>query len=278
MERIDTGSEVHSSSIREDFKTRTLYEMVTVWAEQPWDGVRYNRIAEELWDSIDGSELMEGPYGDSVTLLEMCIVDSTEALQAGQLKEEQAVDGLKKLLENDDFIVGAKIIEVYIETNPVCRISNIESLHRSGQGLPFPEWNRRKTLVVSLSLVSWLVLYVVLVGFGVWEPTQIITWAIITSIFGVFIYYTRGILHNFRFRRTFWIVGFGCFFSMPLAIAWVYLLRWLAAPFVSWLATPSTPLVLRLVLFGPVYMFPPLLGGGLIAEILGKRRDYMPYM
>lgn len=56
------------------------------------------------------------------------------------------------------------------------------------------------------------------------------------------------------------------------------LLSWLAAPFVSWLATPSIPLFLRLVIFGPVYMVPPLLGGGLIAEILGKRRDYMPYM
>jgi len=278
MDRVDTGSEVHSSSIREDRETRTLYEMVTVWAEQPWDGVRYNRIAEELWDSIDGSDLIEGPYGDSVTLLEMCIVDSTETLQAGQLTEEHAVDGLKKLLENDDFIVGARIIEVYIKTNPVCRISNQVRLHRSGQGLPFPEWNRGKTLLVSLSLVSWLALYVVLVGFGVWEPTQLITWTIITSIFGVFIYYTRGILHNFRFRRTFWIVGLGCFFSMPLTIAWVYLLSWLAAPFVSWLATPSIPLVLRLVIFGTVYMFPPLLGGGLIAEILGKRRDYMPYM
>jgi len=65
---------------------------------------------------------------------------------------------------------------------------------------------------------------------------------------------------------------------MPLILAWVYLLSWLAAPFVSWLATPSIPLVLRLVIFCTVYVAPPLLGGGLIAEILGKRRDYMPYM
>jgi hypothetical protein len=101
MERIDTGSEVNSSSIREDLKTRTLYEMVTAWAEQPWDGVRYKRIVGELWDSIDDLNLMEGPYGVSVTLLESCIVDSTEALRAGQLTEEQAVDGLKKLLENE---------------------------------------------------------------------------------------------------------------------------------------------------------------------------------
>jgi len=278
MDRIDTGLEIHSSSIHKDLKTRTLYEMVTAWAEQPWDGVQYNRISEELWDSIDASDLMEGPFGVSVTLLESYIVDFTEALQAGQLTGEQAVDGLKKLLENDDFVEGAKIIEVYVETNPVCRISNLTRLHESGQGLPFPEWNRRKTLLVSLSFVSWLVLYVVLVGFGVWESTEIVTWTIITGISGVFFYYVRRRLHNFRFRRMFWIVGFGCFFSMPLILVWLYLLSWLAAPFVSWLATPSIPLVLRLVIFGPVYIIPPLLGGGLIAEKVGKRRDYMPYM
>ena len=42
------------------------------------------------------------------------------------------------------------------------------------------------SLLVSLSLVSWLVLYVVLVGFGVWEPTQIITWTIITGVSALF--------------------------------------------------------------------------------------------
>ncbi len=278
MDRVDTGSEGHTSSIHENLNTRTLYEMVTAWAEQSWDGVQYNRTSEELWDSIDASNLMDGPYGDSVTLLESCIADSAEGIEAGLFQAKQAVSNLKKLLENDDFVEGAKIIEVYIKTNPVCRISNLTRLHMSGKGLPFPEWNRRKTLLVTLSFVSWLVLYVVLVGFGVWEPTEIITWTIFTSIFGVFIYYTRGILHNFRFRRTFWIVGFGCFFSMPLTLAWVYLLTRLAAPFVSWLATPSIHLVLRLVLFVAVYMIPPLLGGGLIAEKLGKQRDYMPYM
>jgi hypothetical protein len=278
MDRIDTKSEVHSSSIHEDLKTRTLYEMVTAWAEQLWDGVQYKRTSEELWDSIDASDLMDGPYGTTVTLLESCIVDSSEGIDAGLFQAEQAVSNLKKLLENDDFVEGARIIEVCVDTNPVCRISNLTRLHSSGQGLPFPEWNRRKTLLVSLSFVSWLVLYVVLVGFGVWESTEIITWTIITSISGVFFYYVRRRLHNFSFRRMFWIVGFGCFFSMPLILVWLYLLSWLAAPLVSLLATPSMPLVLRLVIFGPVYIVPPLLGGGLIAEKLGKRRDYMPYM
>ncbi|MDH4214623.1 MAG: hypothetical protein OEV85_11945, partial [Candidatus Thorarchaeota archaeon] len=63
MGRIGIGSEVHSTSAHEDVKTRTLYEIVKVWAEQPWDGVQYRRIAEELWNSIDVANLMEGPYG-----------------------------------------------------------------------------------------------------------------------------------------------------------------------------------------------------------------------
>ncbi|MHA1950471.1 MAG: hypothetical protein ACXAAO_14260 [Candidatus Thorarchaeota archaeon] len=141
-----------------------------------------------------------------------------------------------------------------------------------------PKWNRSKTILISLSLISALILYSVLVGLGIWEPIQLVSWTIITGIAGVFFYYARRRLDNFSFRRTFWVIGLGCFFSMPLILAWLYFLSWLAAPFVSWLATPSIPLVPRLLILGPVYMIPPLVGGGLIAEKLGKRRDYMPYM
>ena len=53
MDRIDTEPEVHSSSIHDDREARTLYEMVKAWTKQPWDGVQYMRIAEDLWNSID---------------------------------------------------------------------------------------------------------------------------------------------------------------------------------------------------------------------------------
>ncbi|MHA1960293.1 MAG: hypothetical protein ACW99U_08690 [Candidatus Thorarchaeota archaeon] len=144
--------------------------------------------------------------------------------------------------------------------------------------LKVPEWNRGKTLLVSLSFISAFVLYVVLVGLGVWEPIQIFTWTIITAMSGVFLYYARGRLDDLSFRKTVWVVGGACLFSMPLALAWVYLLRWVAAPFLIWLASPSLPLALRLMILGTSIIIPPLLGGGLIAERLGKRRDYMPYM
>ena len=75
--------------------TRTLYEMIKEWSGQQWEGVQYKHIAEELWNSIDASDLMEGPYGDSVTLLESCIVDSTEGIDAGLFQVEQAVGNLK---------------------------------------------------------------------------------------------------------------------------------------------------------------------------------------
>ncbi|MHA1481090.1 MAG: hypothetical protein ACTSQZ_06680, partial [Candidatus Thorarchaeota archaeon] len=119
MDRIDTESEVHSTSIHDNLETRTLYEMVTAWVEQPWDGVRYKRITEDLWNSIDDLNLMEGPYGAygvSVTLLESCIVDSSDGIDVGLFQAEQAIDNLKKLLENDDFAVGARIIEVSVNT------------------------------------------------------------------------------------------------------------------------------------------------------------------
>jgi len=144
--------------------TQTLYEMVNKWIAQPWDGTRYSHIAEQLWDSIETCGLIDGPFGTTMTLLESCVVDSVEGINGGLLDKAQAVASLTTLLQNDDFVEGAKIIEVYIKKNPVCRISNLTRLHKSGKGLPFPEWNRRKTLLVSLSFVSWLVLYVVLVG------------------------------------------------------------------------------------------------------------------
>ena len=78
MDRINTGSEVHSSSIRDALESGTLYKMVTIWTKQPWEGFRYKRVAEELWDSIDDLNLMDGPFGMSVTLLESCIIESVE--------------------------------------------------------------------------------------------------------------------------------------------------------------------------------------------------------
>ena len=108
--------------------TQTLYEMVKEWTDQPWEGVRSNRISEELWNSLEACGLIEGPFGDSMTLLEACIADSNEAIEAGLLSEKQALDSLKELLENDDFVVGARVLEVCVNTNPVCRISNIDSL------------------------------------------------------------------------------------------------------------------------------------------------------
>ncbi len=257
---------------------RTLYALVEEWSKQSWDGELYSRVAEELWDYLNEGGFMEGSLGATATLLETCVVDTNEEIERRTLSRNQAPQRLKELLEVQDFAEGAKIIEIQIKANPAYRITNLIREHRSGQSLPVPEWNRGKTLLVSLSLVTALVLCVVLVSLGVWEPTQIITWTIITGMSGFFFYYVRRRLDNFRFRRLFWIVGLGCFFSMPLILAWVYLLGLLAVPFVSWLATPSIPLVLRLVIFGPVYIIPPLLGGGLIAEKLGKRRDYMPYM
>ncbi|KXH77010.1 MAG: hypothetical protein AM326_05950 [Candidatus Thorarchaeota archaeon SMTZ-45] len=145
--------------------TKTLYGLIKEWINQPWGGTRNIRICEELWNSIEAYELIEGPFGDSVTLLESCIVDSNEALEAGLLSEEQALDNLKCLLENDDFVLGARIIEVSVESNPVCRISNIDSLLQKDWpiGPQKPQWWKRsvRSFWFFVGVVSFTIMIII---------------------------------------------------------------------------------------------------------------------
>ena len=271
MDRIDTGSDVHSSSIREDLKTRTLYEMVTAWAEQPWDGVQYNRIAKELWNSVDASELMEGPYGDSVTLLEMCIVDSTEALQAGQLTEEQAVDGLKKLLENDDFIVGAKIIEVHINTNPVCRILNADQLLNKSQSIDYrkPQWWTRSVrsywlFIGGVSFGSMIIVYGLMINLGL-RPLKDLILSITIGIpmfAGAYALRRSQSVNAFKWMWTLFgafSIGFFVIFA-PLILLLGHQLYMILGVWFVW-AT----------------LIPSMILGAFIGERWGRRRGYMPY-
>jgi len=275
MDRIDTGSEVHSSSIHDSLKTRTLYEMVTAWAEQPWDGVQYKRIAGELWDSIDDLNLMEGPYGVSVTLLESCIVDSTEALQAGQLTEEQAVDGLKKLLENDDFIVGARVIEVCVNTNPVCRISNIDRLLQQSQYREPLRWTRGMTIRSVVSIVAILGFYIVMVGLQLCEPVQLLYHFVITSVFGILFYYLQK-RNSPTFNRVIWPLGHACIFGMGILILYIGIM----APIFRSVFPPSSDI--SYIFFSPL-VFAVVVGscmiiGGILGDRHGKKRNYRPYM
>jgi hypothetical protein len=275
MDRIDTGSEVHSSSIHGDLETRTLYEMITAWAEQPWDGVQYKRISEELWDSIDGSVLMEGPYGDSVTLLESCIVNSTEALQAGQLTEEQAVDDLKKLLENDDFVEGARIIEVCVNTNPVCRISNIDSLLQQSQSREPLRWTRRMKIGFVVSLVTTLGVYIVMIGLQLWEPIWSLSWLVISSVSGIFFYYLNK--RNFpTFDRVMWPLGLACIFGMGIIILWT---GFMGPIFLSVFPySPDLSYRLFVILVSATVIGSCMTIGGILGDRLGKKRNYRPYM
>ena len=271
MERIDTESEVHSSSIQDDLRTRTLYEMVTEWAEQPWDGTQYKRIAEELWDSIDASNLMEEPYGVSVTLLESCIVDSTEAIQAGQLTEEQAVDGLKKLLENDDFVEGARIIEVCVNTNPVCRITNIDHLLNKSQSIDYrkPQWWARSVrsywlFIGSVSFVSMIIVYGLIINLGL-RP---LTYLILSITIGIPMFAGTYALRRSQSVNAFkWMwtlfgafsIGFFVIFA-PLHLLLGHQLYMILGVWYVW-AT----------------LIPSMTLGAFIGERWGRRRGYMPY-
>jgi len=254
--------------------TRTLYEMVTAWAEQSWDGVQYNRHSEELWNSIEACGLIEGPFGDSMTLLESCIVDSNEAIDAGLLSEKQALERLKGLLENDDFVVGARIIEVSIETNPVCRISNIGHLLQSQSREPL-RWTRRSKIAMGVSLVTALGLYIVMIGLQLWEPSRLLSWFVITSVSGILLYY----LYKFnppRLLRAIWISGHACIFGMGIIILWT---GFMGPIFLSVFPySPDISYRFFTVLVSTIVIGSSMVIGGILGDRHGKRRNYMPYM
>ncbi len=252
--------------------TKTLYGLIKEWINQPWGGTRNIRICEELWNSIEAYELIEGPFGDSVTLLESCIVDSNEALEAGLLSEEQALDNLKCLLENDDFVLGARIIEVSVESNPVCRISNIDSLLQKDWpiGPQKPQWWKRSVrsfwfFVGVVSFTIMIIISIAMINLGILPPIQLFLAVAIGIPMYAMSYYFRTIATKRMWRVIFILIG-SCFIGF-----WFILVPsvYLFAP------------VIRLIPWWigmPLLTIPPLVLGAFIGDWIGKRRDYRPYM
>ena len=275
MDRIDTGSEVHSSSIHEDLKTRTLYEMIRTWIGQPWDGVQYKRIAGELWDSIDDLNLMEGPYGVSVTLLESCIVDSAEGIDAGLFQAEQAIGNLKELLENDDFVEGARIIEVCVNTNPVCRISNADRLLQQSQYREPLRWTRGMTISSVVSIVAILGFYIVMIGLQLWEPIRLLGPLFIFSTGGILSYYLYK-RNSPTFNRVIWPLAHAGIFGMGIIILYLVLL----GPIFGTVFPPSHDISYRFfsLLVMAIVIGSCMVIGGILGDRLGKKRNYRPFL
>ncbi len=274
MDRIGTGSEIHSSSIHEDLKTRALYEMIRTWTGQPWDGVRYKRIAEELWDSIDDLNLMDGLYGVSITLLESCIVDSAEGIDAGLFQAEQAIGNLKELLENDDFVEGARIIEVCVNTNPVCRISNIDRLLQQSQYREPFRWTRGMTISSVVSIVAILGFYTVMIGLQLWEPIRLLSLLFCFSMGGIWLYYVYKPNSPVSWRAH-WILGHACIFGMGIMILYLVLL----GPIFGTIFPPSPDISYRFfsILVMAIVVGSCMAIGGILGDRLGKKRNYRPY-
>jgi hypothetical protein len=252
--------------------TQTLYEMVKKWTVQPWDGTRYGRIVETLWDSIEACGLIEGPFGMAMTLLESYVVDCAEEVDAGLLDMNQAVAGLTTLLKNDDFTQGAKIIEISIDTNPVCRISNIDSLLKKNwaRGPQKPQWWKRsvRSFWFSMGAVSFaimIIFYVIVIGYGILPPTQLFLAIAVGIPMYAMSYYLRTVATERMWRAGFIMLG-ACgigFWCLMLPFAFLF------APFLR-----SIPWWIG----QPLLMIPSLVIGAFIGNWIGKRRDYRPYM
>ena len=255
--------------------TKTLYEMVKEWTNQPWNGAQNARISEDLWNSLEECGLMEGPFGDSVTLLDSCIVDSNEAIETGQLSEEQALDNLKALLENDDFIVGARIIEVSVGRNPVCRISNIDNLLQKEWpiGPQKPQWWKRSvwSFWLFMGVVSFAIMIIIslaMIGIGILPPIQLFLAVGVGIPMYAMSYYFRTMATKRMWRVIFILLG-SCFIGFWFILVPLVILF-------SFLRPPG--FLLPWWLGMPFLMIPPLVIGAVIGDWLGKRRDYRPYM
>ncbi|GAG67311.1 unnamed protein product [marine sediment metagenome] len=251
--------------------TQTLYEMVNKWTAQPWDGTRYSHIAEHLWDSIETCGLIDGPFGMTMTLLESCVVDSVEGINGGLLDKAQAVASLTTLLQNDDFARGANIIEVSVETNPVCRISNIDSLLKKiwPIGPQKPQWWKRsvRSFWLSVGIVSFatmIIIYIAMIDLGILPPVQLFLGVAVGIPMYAMSYYFRTVATKKMWRAVFIIlgaggIGFWCL-ALPIALLFGPTIRLI--PF--WLRLPL--------------MYIPVIVGAYIGDWIGKRRDYRPYM
>lgn len=252
--------------------TQTLYEMVNEWTVQPWDGTRYSHIAEQLWDSVEAIGLIEGPFGMAMTLLESCVGESVEGINAGIIDKNQAVGSLKELLQNDDFILGAKVIEVSVKTNPVCRISNIDSLLKENwpRGPQKPQWWKRsvRSYWFSMGVVSFtimIIFYGIVIGFGILPPPQLVLAIAVGIPMYTMSYYLRTVATERMWRIMFLLLGAGGigFWCLVLPIGLLF------APFLRtipwWIGQP-------------LLMIPSVVIGVLIGDRIGKKRDYRPYM
>ncbi len=178
----------------------------------------------------------------------------------------------KKLLENDDFVKGARIIEMCVSTNPVCRISNADQLLDISQSIDYrkPQWWFRGVRsywlsMGAVSIVSSIIIYSLMINFGLWPLEYLILSLIVGIPMYAFSYYIRTIATK-RMWRVIYImlgacgIGFWCII-LPTA----FLLGPIIGMLPFWLGFP-------------LMTIPPVVVGAYIGDWLGKRRDYMPYM
>jgi hypothetical protein len=205
-------------------------------------------------------------------LLESCIIDSAEGIDAGLFQAEQAVGNLKKLLENDDFVEGARIIEVCVNTNPVCRISNADQLLNKSQSIDYqkPQWWTRSVrsywlFIGGVSFVSMIIVYGLMINLGLRSLKDLILSITIGIPMFAGAYALRRSQSVNAFKRMWTLfgafaIGFFVIFA-PLHLLFGHQLYMILGVWFVW-AT----------------LIPSMILGAFIGEKWGRRRGYMPYM
>jgi len=157
----------------------------------------------------------------------------------------------------------------------VCRISNIDSLLQQSQSREPLRWTRRMKIAMVVSLVTALGLYIVMIGLQLWEPIQLLSWLVTTSVSGIIFYYIYR-LNSLTLWRAIWIVGHACLFGMGIIILWT---GFMGPIFLSVFPySPDISYRVFTVLMSAIVIGSCMVIGGILGDCLGKRRNYRPYM
>lgn len=136
-------------------------------------------------------------------------------------------------------------------------------------------WTRRMTIASVVSFVTILGFYVVMNSLQLWEPIQLLSLLVTTSVSGILFYCLYKINSPTQWRAI-WIFGHAGIFGMGIIILYIVLL----GPILASVFPPSPDLSYRFfsLLLMAIVVGSCIAMGGILGDRLGKKRNYRPYM